>query len=363
MKKKNTTKIIMLLLLFISFTTFAQLNTPRGSQMATVTQRVGITDVSINYSRPSVKEREIWGKLVPYGMNNLGFGTATESPWRAGANENTTISFANDVTIEGKSLEAGTYGLHMIINEDGTATVVFSNNSTSWGSFFYEASEDALRVDVNSNSIPHTELLTFDFINIDANSATAVLNWEKKQIPFNIEVDVTNIVLTDIRHKLQNTAGFGRQNWENAARFSLNNGGNLDEALVWVNNAIAGQFYSQKTFNNLALKGQILNKQGKTEEYAKLMDESSAMANMNQLNNLGYQMVAAKDFDRALQYFKLNVKNNPDDANVHDSLGECYKTMGDNKNAIKYLKKSLALNPPANVKANSERLLKELGAL
>jgi tetratricopeptide (TPR) repeat protein len=93
------------------------------------------------------------------------------------------------------------------------------------------------------------------------------------------------------------------------------------------------------------------------------MDESSAMANMNQLNNLGYQMVAAKDFDRALQYFKLNVKNNPDDANVHDSLGECFKTMGDNKNAIKYLKKSLALNPPANVKANSERLLKELGAL
>ena len=201
------------------------------------------------------------------------------------------------------------------------------------------------------------------FINIDATSATAVLKWEKKQIPFKIEVDVTNIVLADIRHKLQNTAGFGRQNWENAARFSLNSGGDLDEAMVWVNNAIAGQFYSQKTFNNLALKGQIFNKQGKTTEYAKMMDEASAMANLNQLNNLGYQMVAAKDFDRALQYFTLNVKNNPKNANVHDSLGECYKTMGDKKNAIKYLKKSLALNPPANVKANSEKLLGELGAL
>ena len=130
-----------------------------------------------------------------------------------------------------------------------------------------------------------------------------------------------------------------------------------------MNNARAGQFYSQKTFNNLALKGQILNKQGKTEAYAKLMDEASAMANMNQLNALGYQMIGAKDYDRALQYFKQNVKNNPDNANVHDSLGECYKTMGDKKNAIKYLKKSLALNPPANVKANSEKLLKELGAL
>ena len=87
------------------------------------------------------------------------------------------------------------------------------------------------------------------------------------------------------------------------------------------------------------------------------------MANMNQLNTLGYQMIATKDLDRALQYFKQNVKNNPENANVHDSLGECYKAMGDRKNAIKYLKKSLALNPPANVKANSEKLLNELDAL
>jgi len=90
------------------------------------------------------------------------------------------------------------------------------------------------------------------------------------------------------------------------------------------------------------------------------MDEASGMANMNQLNTLGYQLMAAKDFNKALQYFKKNVKDNPENANVHDSLGECYKTMGDKKNAIKYLKKSLALNPPPNVKANSERLLKEL---
>lgn len=363
MIKKNSTKIFMFLMLCLSFTAFGQLNTPRGSQMATVTQRVGITDISITYSRPSVRDREIWGELVPYGMNNLGFGTATESPWRAGANENTTITFESDVKVEGKSLNAGTYGLHIIVQEDGTATFVFSNNSTSWGSFFYESSEDALRVDVTSNTIPHTELLTFDFIDIDATSATAVLKWEKKQIPFKIEVDVTNIVLTDIRHKLQNTAGFSRQNWENAARFSLNNEGDYDEALVWVNNAIKGQFYSQKTFNNLALKGQILNKQGKKEAYAKLMDEASAMANMNQLNNLGYQMLGAKDYDRALKYFKQNVANNPENANVHDSLGEGYKTIGDNKNAIKSFKKALSLNPPANVKANSEKLLKELGAL
>lgn len=363
MKKKNSTKIFMFLMLCLSFTAFGQLNTPRGSQMATVTQRVGITDISITYSRPSVRDREIWGGLVPYGMNNLGFGTATESPWRAGANENTTITFESDVKVEGKSLNAGTYGLHLIIYEDEKATVVFSNNSTSWGSFFYEASEDALRVDVTTYSIPHTELLTFDFKDVDATSTTAVLNWEKKQIPFKIEVDVTNIVMADIKNKLKSQLGFNRQTWENAARFALNNGGDLEVALVWVNNTIEGQFYSQKTFNNLALKGQILNKQGKKEAYAKLMDEASAMANMNQLNNLGYQMLGAKDYDLALKYFKQNVANNPENANVHDSLGEGYKTIGDNKNAIKSFKKSLSLNPPANVKANSEKLLKELGVL
>ena len=96
--------------------------------MAKVSQRIGTTDVSIIYSRPSVNDREIWGVLVPYGMNNLGFGTATESPWRAGANENTVFKTTHDLTIGGKTLPAGKYGLHMIVNEDNyRATIVFSN--------------------------------------------------------------------------------------------------------------------------------------------------------------------------------------------------------------------------------------------
>ena len=142
----------------------------------------------------------------------------------------------------------------------------------------------------------------------------------------------------------------------------MNNGGDLNEALGWIDGAITGNFYSQKTFNNLAIKGQILNKLGKTDEYATLVDEASGMANTNQLNVLGYQMITAKDYDRAIKFFKLNVANNPENANCYDSLGEAYKISGDKKNAIKSLKKSLSLNPPANVKANSEKLLAELGA-
>ncbi len=363
MKNSTIKKTILSLMLCIGFSAFAQLNTPRGSQQATVSQRVGISDISITYSRPSVNGREVWGKLVPYGLNNLGFGTSTAAPWRAGANENTIITFTHDAKVEGKAIKAGTYGLHFIVKENNVATLILSSDANAWGSFFYNDDKDVLRADIKTKTVPHKELLTFEFDEVSAKSTVASLVWEKKAFPFKVEVDVTTVVLDEFRAKSNGQTGFQRQNWENMANFSLNNGGDLNEALGWIDKAIAGQFFSQKTFNNLSIKGQILNKLGKTSEYAALMDEAAGMANMNQLNTIGYQMLNAKDYERALKYFKLNVANNPKNANVHDSLGEAYKTMGDKKNAIKYLKKSLSLNPPANVKANSEKLLKELGAI
>jgi tetratricopeptide (TPR) repeat protein len=341
--------------------TYAQLDLPRNSQRATVSQKIGISEISIAYSRPAVNNREIWGKLVPYGMNNLGFGTATSSPWRAGADENTIIEFSDPVKIEGKDLAAGKYGLHMIIEENGRATIIFSTNHTAWGSYFYEPTEDALRVEVETKTIPHTEFLTYDFPDIDSNGATVALNWEKKQIPFKVALDVSAIVLADIRQKLQGEAGFQRQNWEQAANFSLNNGGDLKEALDWINNAMEGQFFSAKTFNNMAVKAQILQKMGQKAEVLAMVPEMAGMATTNEMNNLGYMLLNMGENDTALKYFKINARNNPTNANVFDSLGEAYKIMGDRKNAIKNLKKSLSLNPPAGVKANSEKLLAELG--
>src|SRR5712692_2724975 len=113
-----------------------ELKIPRASQRGTVTQRIGLTDITITYHRPSVGGREIWGKTVPYGQ-----------VWRAGANENTTISFTDDVSVEGHALPAGTYGLHTLPTADQW-TIIFSKNSTSWGSFSYDEKEDALRVTV-----------------------------------------------------------------------------------------------------------------------------------------------------------------------------------------------------------------------
>ncbi len=365
MKKTNHFVFVGTLILSLFLVTIdanAQLKTPRGSQNASVTQTVGISKIYINYSRPSVKGRKIWGKLVPYGMNNLGFGTAKESPWRAGANENTFIKFSDDVKVEGQSLKAGTYGLSMIIKEDGGATVVFSKNHTAWGSFFYKPSEDALRVDVTTNEIPHTEQLTFNFINVDATSATAVLNWEKKQIPFKIEVNVTDIVLADIRHKLQNQPGFNRQTWEQAANYASNNGGDLDEALVWINNAIAGQFYSQQTFANTQIKAGILNKMGKQQEGLEAMDAFLPQATILEAHQYGRTLISFGLKDKALEVFKMNAKKNKNTWPVHYGLARGYSALGDYKSALSHLKKALNNAPNAaskgRVQANIDKLAK-----
>ncbi|WP_273566990.1 DUF2911 domain-containing protein [Maribacter halichondriae] len=335
--KKSLFITVMGLLLFSSNAT-GQLDLPRGSQMAKVSQRIGITDVTIVYSRPSVNEREVWGKLVPYGMNNLGFGTAKESPWRAGANENTVIKFSDDVKIEEKSLPAGKYGLHMIVHQEDRATIIFSKDHEAWGSYFYDPSRDALKVDVATEKTPHTEQLTFEFNEVDANSAIIALNWEKKQIPFKIEVDVTNVVLADIRKKLQDSPGFNRQTWEQAAAFSLNNDGDLNEALGWIDNAIAGQFYSQKNFNNLSTKAQILAKLGKADEANKVMEDAMSIGTVFDIHGYGRQLIAQGQKDKALEVFKKNAKTNKGQWPVDFGLARGYASKGEYKTALKHLK-------------------------
>jgi len=359
---KNILTIIAFTAILFSTTNItAQLNTPRGSQKATVKQTVGITNIAITYSRPSIKGREVWGKLVPYGMNNLGFGTAKESPWRAGANENTIIKFSNDVSVEGQPIKAGKYGLHMVVKENGDADIIFSSSYSAWGSFFYNPEDDVLKVTVKTKEVPHKELLTFEFVDVQPTSTTAALIWEKKEIPFKIEVAVTDIVLADIRKKMQGQAGFNRLNWEQAANFSLNNGGDLNEAMQWIDAAISGQFFSQKTFRNQFIKSQILAKQGEIDESLKLQEQLIATANVGQLNTIGYQFLTNNKVDRAIEIFKMNIKKNPTNANAYDSLGDGYRTKGDKKNAIKYYKKSLTLNPAPALKANSIKMLKSLG--
>ncbi|MFY0654585.1 MAG: DUF2911 domain-containing protein [Cyclobacteriaceae bacterium] len=352
-------------LLYIPATVQAQnVTQPRPvSPAAELKQTIGVSTITVNYSRPRVtnggnnRTGKIWGQLVPYGFEATSFVDGRNIPWRAGANENTIITLSDDVKVEGRNLMAGSYGLHMAVNSNNTATIIFSKNTSSWGSFYYDEKEDALRVDVKTESTSPTELLTYDFVQMGNNYGVLAMSWEKLRIPIRFEFDVHEIVVQGFRDELRSIPGFGWRGLQQAAAYCVQNSVNYDEALTWIDRAINNTI----NFNTLNTKSQLLAKMGKANESQKMMDEAVETANMGQLNFLGYQMLGQKKYDKAIEYFALNAKRNPKNANCWDSLGEGYKLAGDKKNAIKNLKKSLSMNPPANVKANSIKLLKELG--
>jgi hypothetical protein len=193
MKRIGLTSVLVLslvVLLALPSASFAQQKSQvRPSLAASVTQRLGAdTDITIKYSRPGVKGRKIWGELVPYGMApGSQYSMNKPFPWRAGANENTIIEFNKDIVIEGTKLAAGKYGIHMIPSEKD-CVIIFSKNSTSWGSFSYSQEEDALRVTVTPVKAPHEEWLTYGFEDLAGSSATAYLHWEQLKIPFKIKL-------------------------------------------------------------------------------------------------------------------------------------------------------------------------------
>ncbi len=344
-----------------TFSANSQINTPRASQMATVSQTIGTSTVSIEYSRPSVQGREIYGTpIVHYGYQNLGFGTSTAAPWRAGANENTKITFSHNMKVNGREIKAGTYGLHIAVKEDNTATIIFSKNSTSWGSFTYDEAEDALRVDVNTVTVPETELLTFNFDEVSADKARVMLSWEKKGFPFTVEVPVTEIVMADIRNSLRGQPGFNIQTWQQAANFALNNGGDLDEALGWIDAAIAGNFFSKKTFANLMIKSAILAKMEKQNEALTLMDENLDLGSIFEVHQYGRQLITMGLKDKAMEIFEYNANKNKDTWPVHYGLARGYSAKGDYKKALKHLEKAHTNAPNAaskgRVAANIEKL-------
>ena len=361
MLKLSATKIMpVLLFTLVSLIAYSQITIPRTpSPAAIVSQTIGISTVTVKYSRPAVKGREIWGALVPYGWNVQPFGAGNEAPWRAGANENTVVEFSHEAKVEGQQIPAGTYGLFFVINKDNTGEVVLSKDSRSWGSFFYDAKQDQLRSKIQLRTIPQTELLTYDFTNNTKNSSELVLNWEKKQFPVKIEFAVDNIVMANATEELKGTKGFTAQGFISAANYAVQNKVNYEQALKWIDQAIA----QNNSFTALNVKAAILTQMGQTAEAEKINSDALPLATENELNSYGYQLLGEGKHDKAIEIFKLNTKRHPKSANTWDSLGEGYATKGDKKNAIINFKKSLSMNPPANVKANSEKFLKQLGAM
>ena len=348
-------------LLLLAFTSHAQnVTTPRTpSPAATVQQTIGISTVSINYSRPSVKGRTVWGSLVPYGYNKQAFGAGNDAPWRAGANENTVIRLSHPAKIEGHAVPAGEYGLFFVINEDNTGEVILSKDSRSWGSFWYVADHDLLRAKISLREIAPAEMLTYDFQNLTKTSAELVLNWEKKQFPVKIEFDVDDIVMANAVEELKGQVGFNWQGFASAANYALANKVNYSQAIVWIDRAIL----ISPNFNTLSTKAGLLKATGNTAQVDSLMRQAVAVGTENDLNQYGYQLLNEKEYDRAIEVFVLNTQKHPKSPNTFDSLGEAYANKGDKKNAILNFKRSLSMNPPAATKLNSEKYLKQLGAM
>jgi len=184
----NTISLSLIFLLCLSVTSFAQDKKVRKSLKAKVTQTIGLdTEIGFEFSRPGVKDRKIWGELVPFGLTpGNKYSDNKPFPWRAGANENTTIELSKDVLVEGKKLPAGKYGLHTIPGEKEWV-IIFSKNNSLWGSYKYNEEEDALRIKVNSSSANHEEWLNFGFSDLAGSSAIAYLHWSKLKVPFKIE--------------------------------------------------------------------------------------------------------------------------------------------------------------------------------
>ncbi len=355
---------ITLLLLVANFAIAQNLTVPPSgdNQKSSVTQYIGLVKVNINYSSPNVhapdgtdRTEHIWGELVPYGVNNLGFGTATAAPLRAGANENTIIYFSHDVKINGKDLKAGTYGLHLIVEKDKPWTWVFSKNSSSWGSYFYDQKEDALRVEANAADAPFVEYLTYGFDERKPSSAVAFLHWENKKVGFKIEVpNINELYIATMRDELRGAAGFDYQNWMAAANFCVQHNINLDEALTWADAAISAPFVGQENFNSLQTKANVLYAMKKNTEANAVMDVAikHPTANVGAIHQYGRSLLAKGENQKALEVFKYNQKQHPEDKFTPNvGLARGYAAVGDKKNAIKYWELAIK-NLPENQKGN-----------
>jgi FimV-like protein len=334
---------LALLLLQAGGATAEPVKLPEASQKAVVSQTIGLTDITVSYHRPLARGRAIWGGLVPWG-----------EVWRAGANENTTISFSDDVTIDGHPLPAGTYGLHTLPKQDEW-TVIFSKNSTSWGSYFYDPAEDALRIQVKPVPAEMHEALTYEFDDPKDDAVMVALKWEKLAVPFQVGVDVKKTVLADVQRQMRSHPAFTWDGLESAAGWCADNDVNLEQALNWVDRSIR----AEEHFENLATKGRILEKMGKTAEAQTILARAIDKANAQQLYAHARQLLAEGNTEEALHIFKLNAQRNPDIWFVSAGLARGYAAMGDMTNAIKSMKEALA-KAPDEQKAMVQGLLQKL---
>jgi hypothetical protein len=321
------------------------LDLPRQSQHAVVSQRIGITDITINYHRPLVNDRKVWGGLVPYGQ-----------VWRAGANENTTITFSDPVTIEGKALDRGTYGLHMIPNADEW-TIIFSRNSTSWGAFTYKEAEDALRVNVKPQTVGMHNALTYDFDDVKPDSTVVELEWEKVAVPFKVAVDVHPLVEASLQKQLRNLSQYTWISWDDAANYLIAEKVDYEDAVAYENKSIE----LEDRYDNEHAKSVALRALNRKDEADATLKRALDLATPLQVHFYARGLQGEKRNDEAFAVFRENAKKHPDMWFTHTGMARIYSAQGKYDDATKEMKLALA-GAPENQKTYVDGLVKKLEA-
>ena len=340
---------LCLAVLAVATPVFAQndLNLPDVSQAAEVKQRIALTDITVNYHRPLVNGRKIWGGLVPYGK-----------VWRAGANENTTIEFSDPVSVEGKPLAKGTYGLHMIPNQDSW-TVIFSKTNTGWGSYSYDQKDDALRVDVKPRPLAENkEALEFDFEDLKPTSTAVTLKWEKLGVPFTVSVNDADQTLQNIRAQLKGRGQFTWQSLDEGAQFCLTRKINLDEALRWADASIQ----NEERFDNLSTKADILKALNRPDEAKTTWNKALEIAKAPQLYTYGRQLQNQKKGAEAMEIFKEVAKRFPNGVYGYLAQARIKSAAGDFSGALSDAKQAQTAAPSEGQKQAIQGLIDRLQA-
>ncbi|MBK8699012.1 MAG: DUF2911 domain-containing protein [Saprospiraceae bacterium] len=312
-------------------------------------RRLGVTDIEVRWNAPAVRGREgkIWGTEVAwYGFTPLGFGSYTPSPWRAGANECTTISFSTDVTIQGKILKAGKYAFFIALEAD-SCLLIFNKNVDEWGSYFYKAELDVLRVSTRQQKdlAKSRDRLEFKFLEVDDHTLELALEWEKWRIPFTVQVNLLNTTLHSIQSQLSGAMGFDPPSLQAGAAWCLRNNVNLDQALVWIQSTTDPNLGGIDHFNASSIKAGILAKLGRAEESKIIMDAAVAKANARELHGYGRQLLGEKKHEEAMKVFQTNFDKHQGEWPTHVGLMRGFSALGKIEKALDHARKALEQAP------------------
>ena len=361
----NKTLTISLLITFSALTAHSQITLPAdANKKASVAEDIGITTVKVNYYRPQVKGREgkIWGSLVHYGFADLHYGTSKAAPWRAGANENTTIEFSSEVLIEDKSLPAGKYGFFIAMGAE-KATLVFSEFNTAWGSFYYDSTYDALRVEVPVQKLNESiERLKYEFSDQTENSAVLSLQWEKVKVPFKISVDLHKLQIESFRREF-NSGMFYRfwQNMHAAANYCLVNNINLEEGLSWADRSI-NTFFGEANFLTLSTYAGLLENFDRKREADSLMKKALPMATTLQLVMYGSSLNKMRKHQEAFKIFKIGYDKSPKESYANLGMVMGYYFLDNKKEAIKHAEKGKENTTDPGWKGYFDSLINDMNA-